>query len=161
MKLYEITGDLLELLAMAEDPDIDPDVFADTLEAVQGEFEEKADGYAKIIRQLEYESAAYDAEAKILRGKKIQADKKIDRLKSTLKESMEITGRTKFKTELFDFGIRNNKPSVVIDDLRMIPQAFLKIKEPEPDKAELYKALKDGAILEGVHLEPSTSLSIR
>lgn len=161
MRLYEIGEDLLEVMAMAEDPDIDPEVFADTLEAVTGEFEEKADGYAKIIRQLEYESSAYRAEAKVLTGKAVTADKKIDRLKGMLKEVMEVTGRTKFKTELFDFGIRNNKPSVVIDDLQKVPQEFLKFKDPEADKTAIYKMLKDGTQTSWAHLEPSSSLSIR
>lgn len=161
MRLYEIGEDLLEVMAMAEDPDIDPDVFADTLEAVTGEFEVKADGYAKIIRQLEYEAAAYNAESKALKNKEQTALKKADRLKASLKEVMEVTGRTKFKTELFDFGIRNNKPSVVIDDLQRVPQEFLKFKDPEADKTAIYKMLKDGTQTSWAHLEPSSSLSIR
>lgn len=161
MNLYELTGEYLSLMAMADDPDIDPEVFADTVDAMDGELEAKADGYAKIIRQLEYEAAAYRAEAKVLTGKAVVADKKVDRLKKALKESMELTGKTSFKTCLFSFGIRNNKPSVVIDDPRKIPVEFLKIKEPEPDKMALYKYLKDGKEMDGVHLEPSESLVVK
>ena len=161
VKLYEVTGELLEVLAMAEDPEIDPDVFADTLEAVEGDFEYKADGYAKIIRQLEYEAAAFGAEAKLFKNKEQTAVKKIDRMKGMLKEAMMITGKEKFKTDLFEFGIRNNKPSVVIDDLAKVPQEFLKFKDPEADKTAIYKALKDGGTASWAHLEPSTSLSIK
>ena len=51
MTLYELTGQYLELLDMAEDAD--PEVFADTLEGIDGEIEDKADNYAKVIRTLE------------------------------------------------------------------------------------------------------------
>lgn len=161
MNLYELTGEYLSLMALADDPDIDPEVFADTLEAMDGELEAKADGYAKIIRQLEYESAAYRAESKVLTGKAVTADKKIDRLKKALKESMELTGKTSFKTELFSFGIRKNKPSVVIEDAKKIPVEFMRTKDPEPDKTALYNYLKSGNVLDGVHLEPSESLVVK
>ena len=48
--LYELTADWLALMEMAEDPDIEEDVFMDTLEGIEGEIEIKADGYAKVIR---------------------------------------------------------------------------------------------------------------
>ena len=39
--LYELTNEYMALLEMAEDPDIDPQAFADTLEALGGELESK------------------------------------------------------------------------------------------------------------------------
>ena len=52
MNLYEITGDYLSLMDMMQDSDADEQILADTLEGIEGEFEEKADAYAKIIRNL-------------------------------------------------------------------------------------------------------------
>jgi hypothetical protein len=77
---------------------------------------------------------------------------------------MEITGKTKFKTELFSFGIRNNAPSVIIDetDISKIPAAYLRIKDPDIDKAKLKEDLKAGVDLSGVaHLVSNTSLLIK
>lgn len=62
--LYELTADWLALMEMAEDPDIEEDVFMDTLEGIEGEIEDKADGYAKVIRQLEHDAEACGTEAK-------------------------------------------------------------------------------------------------
>ena len=51
--LYEITQDYMTILAMMEDPELDPQTLADTMEAVEGELEVKAENYAKVIRNLE------------------------------------------------------------------------------------------------------------
>ena len=42
--LFDLTGNLLRLYEMMDDPDIEPDVLIDTMEAVEGEFEAKAEG---------------------------------------------------------------------------------------------------------------------
>lgn len=161
MTLYEMTEDYKYLLSLAEDPDTDPEVLADTLEAMDGEIEYKADGYAKVIRQLEYDSAALDSEMKRIRNRKTSLDRNIIRMKQALKDSMEAIGKTKFKTELFSFGIQKNKASVVIDDWKLLPPDFLKVQDPVPDKTAIYECLRDGFELNGAHLEQTTSLRIR
>ena len=45
--LYELTGQFKELLEMIEAEEMDLDTLRDTLEAIEGEIEYKADGYAK------------------------------------------------------------------------------------------------------------------
>ena len=51
--LYEITGDYLRLLEMLEEEDnLDPQAFKDTLKGIEGEFEIKADGYARVLKEL-------------------------------------------------------------------------------------------------------------
>ena len=82
-------------------------------------------------------------------------------MKQALKDSMEAIGKTKFKTELFSFGIQKNKASVVIDDWKLLPHDFLKVQDPVPDKTAIYECLRDGFELNGAHLEQTTSLRIR
>ena len=98
MTLYELTDDYRNLLEMAEDPDTDPEAFADTLEGIEGAIEDKADGYAKVIRTLEGDAAACDAESKRLRNKKQTIENNIKRMNAALQYAMEMTGKTKFKT---------------------------------------------------------------
>lgn len=66
MTLYELTSEFQELLAMAEDPDTDPEALADTMEGLTGEIEAKADGYAVVIGELETEEAKFRKEAERL-----------------------------------------------------------------------------------------------
>ena len=66
MTLYELTNDYMELLQMAEDPDIEEDVFRDTLEGIVGAIEDKAEAYAIIIGELTAKADHITAEAKRL-----------------------------------------------------------------------------------------------
>lgn len=162
--LYEITQDYLQIQHMMEDPELDPKTLADTMEGIEGELEVKADGYAKVIRNMESDISAIKAEMTRLSDRKKTIEKNIQTLKLALQKAMEITGKTKFKTELFSFGVRNNAPAVVIDEqyIENIPTEYLRIKEPEIDKTKLKEALKAGVDLEGIaHLEKSSSLIIK
>ena len=164
MTLYELTNDYAELLLMAEDPDADPQAFANTLEGIEGALEDKADNYARVIRNLEADAAACDAESKRLRNKKQTIENNIKRMKGALQYAMQTTGKTKFKTALFSFGIRKNPASVVIDaaNVRDFPEQYVIESEPVLDKKALKDALKAGEDLAGLcHLEQSESLSIR
>ena len=162
--LYEITQDYMTILAMMEDPELDPQTLADTMEAVEGELEVKAENYAKVIRNLEGDIAAIKGEVERLSAKKKTLENNIKNMKSALMMAMETTGKTKFKTELFSFGIRKNAPAVVMDEpyIENVPERFLKYSEPTINKSAIKEAIQSGEDLEGIaHLEQSTSLTIK
>jgi hypothetical protein len=164
MKLYEITEQYLQLLEVASDPEVDPQVIADTMEAVEGDFEDKADGYAKVIAQLSADSDALKKEIDRLQARKKALEGSVKRIKENLQAAMIACDKKKFKTTLFSFGIQKNPASVVMDttDVFSIPAEFLVMRDPEIDKAAIKEALKDGRELEGIaHLEQGESLRIR
>ena len=161
MTLYEITGQFVELLTWAEDPDVDEQAFQDTLESLTAEIEEKADGYAKIIRQLQGEVEAIKAEVDRLTNRKTAIENHITFMKKNLEQSMIATGKEKFKTELFSFNIQNNPASVVLDvDEDMVPDQYSVITK-KVDKKGILQAIKNGEEIEFAHLEQSRSLRIR
>lgn len=164
MTLYELTEDYMNLLELAEDPDIEEDVLRDTMEGIGGALEDKAEGYAKIIRMLEGDAAACDAESKRLRNKKQTIENNIKRMKAALQYAMEVTGKTKFKTALFSFGIQKNPASVVMDEqyIENVPERFLIRKDPEINRKAIKEAINSGEDLTGLaHLEQTESLRIR
>lgn len=164
MTLYEVVQDYLQIQHMMEDPDLDPQTLADTMEGIEGELEVKADGYAKVIRNMEADIEAIKSEVNRLSERKKTIEKNILTLKTALQKSMEITGKTKFKTELFSFGIRKNAPAVVMDEqyIENIPERFLKYSEPTINKVAIKEAIQNGEDLEGLaHLENGTSLIIK
>lgn len=161
MTLYELTEEYRMLLELAEDPEVDPETMSDTLEALGGEIEEKADGYAKVMKQLEADAAALKAEEKRLSTRRTVCENNIKRMKAALQSAMEATGKTKFKTDLFSFGIQKNPAKLVIDDEKQIPHDFMIQPDPVPDNKAIKDALKEGFEFAWCHLEQSESLRIK
>ena len=159
--LYELTNEYMALLEMAEDPDIDPQAFADTLEALGGELEMKADGYARVMKELEGRAATMRFESKRLENGYKTIERNIDRMKHALQDSMVATDKRKFKTDLFSFSIRKNPASVVIDRETSIPPEFLIPQDPKIDMKAIKAAIDRGDDITFAHLEQGESLIIR
>lgn len=165
MTLYELTAEYQQLLDLAEDPDIPEEALADSLEALGMDIEDKADGYAKVIAQLNADASALKAEIDRLTARKRTIERNVDRMKDSLKTAMILTGKTKFKTDLFSFGIQKNPPKVVIDDPSRIYPEYLIEQDPKVDTMAIRNALKDDAeapLWEGIaHLEQTEGVRIR
>ena len=158
--LYELSEQYLQLLSLAEECG-DEQIFADTLEGLDGEIEDKADGCAKAISQINADVSALETEIKRLTAKKTVLENNAKRIKQYLEKNMLLTGKTKFKTQFFSFGIQKNPPSLIIDKPEMVPKEY---HIPQPDKidnAAIKAALKDGASYDWCHLASTESLRIK
>lgn len=165
MNLYELTADFLQLQQMLEDPEVDSQLIHDTMEAVEGELEAKADGYAKVIRNMEGNLVAVKAELDRLSAKKNLLELNIKRLKDHLQASMVATGKTKFKTDLFSFNIQKNggKAPVILDvrGTSELPDSLVRVKE-EPDMDAIRALIEKEGSCQYAHLgERGESLRIR
>lgn len=161
MTLYDLTEEYRLLLELAEDPEVNPETLEDTMEALDGEIEDKADGYAKVIKQLDVNAAALKAEEKRLCAKRTVCENNIKRMKQALQNAMEVANKPKFKTDLFSFGIQKNPAKLVIDDERRIPHDFMTQPDPVPNNKAIREALNEGFEFEWCHLEQTSSLRIR
>lgn len=157
--LYELTGQYLALMEIAEEAD--PDVLKDTLEGIDGEIEDKADNYAKVIKNLEGESKTIEEEIERLGRKKKGIDNSIDSIKKNLERCMIITGKRKFKTTFFSFGIQKNAPSVNVKDESKVPAQFWKKQDPKLDRTSLKEFLKKNGNTDYAELVQGESLRIR
>lgn len=115
--MYELTADWAAVLAMAQDPDVDPQAIADTLEAIGGAIEDKAENTAIVMKELEAEAAKLKAEEQRLKDRRTKVENNIMDIKQRLFDAMKMTGKEKFKTELFSFSIAKNggKIPVIVD----------------------------------------------
>lgn len=142
--LYELTGEYLQLLEMLEEDDrADEQVILDTLEGIEGELEIKADNYAKIIRELSAEAKKFEVEKKRLEARQATLENRAKMLKDNLFCAMKETGKVKFKTDLFSFGIQKNggvQPMRLIPDVP-VPAEYCRM---EPDNAKIREALAAG-----------------
>ena len=160
MKLYEITGEILELLMMAEDSDLDQKMIRDTMEGLDFEFEEKAEAYAKVVKTLEMDIAGLDEEIRRMTKRKATIKNNIDRLKRSLEGAMIATGKRKFKTPLFGFGIQKNPPSLNVLDESKIPEEFWIEQQPKLDKKAALAYVKENEV-DWAELSQTESLRIR
>ena len=151
--LYNLTSDYENILNMLYDEEIDEQMILDTLESIEGEIEDKADGYAKIIKELEAKKNARKEEAKRLTDSAKVFENRVNTLKQNLFNSMKQIGKTKFATNLFSFNIVKNggKQALTID--KEVPEEYTKtVVENDTDK--IRADLEAGKELPFAHLEP-------
>lgn len=159
MNLYDLTTAYMrvqELIEQGED-------YEGILETIEDELEIKADGYARIIRNMEAEVKALKDEEKRLADKRKQRETAIDHLKQNLFNSMKLTGKTKFKTDLFSFSIQKNGGTLpVIMDVptERLPDDLVIIEE-KPNLKAIAKLLEEGEVPYAHFGERGESLRIK
>ena len=82
-------------------------------------------------------------------------------MKESLKEAMEATGKTKFKTALNSYNIQNNPPSLEVTEEKDIPKEFWLSQAPKLDRKSLLKFLKENSDVPGVAIKQTRSLRVR
>lgn len=146
-----------ELIADQEDEQL----LKDTLDSINDALEDKADGYVAVIKSLETDNNAIDEEIKRLRKRKTSNQNGIKRLKETLQQVMEETGKEKFKTALNSYSIAKNPPSLDVQDDSLIPKEYWVSQAPTLNKKDLLKDIKAGTAIKGVELKQTRSLRVR
>lgn len=154
--LYELTGQFLEIYNM----EIDDETKLDTLEAIDWttDYENKVEGYVKVIKSLEADIEARKNEKKRLDELNKSDQSKIDKLKAALAISMTETGQTRVDTTLFKVGFRKSE-AVIVDETKL-PKEYMRAKW-SPDKDKLKELIKNGATIKGAHIEERKNLNIR
>ena len=154
--LYELTGQFLDIYNM----ELDDETKADTLESIDwnSEYEEKVENYIKVIKNNEADIEARKNEIKRLTELNRADERKNERMKEVLKESMDLTGHDRVDTKLFKVSFRKSE-AVEVDDL-LLPEAY-KVATYKPDKKRLKEDLKNGLEILGAELVERKNLSIR
>lgn len=159
--LYEITENLRGLAS------IDPEdkgmavAIRDTMQAVQGEFDEKAKAVASVILNMDSDAEAIQAEIDRLTARKKAIANRQEGIKSYLRENMEACGISKISHPLFSITLAKGREVAIIDNPSLIPDELMYVKtEMRPEKAEILRLLKEGKEVPGAHIERSQS-SIR
>lgn len=155
--LYDIKDRYSELLSL----DLPEDAIADTLEAIEGELEVKADKICHVIANIDSDCEAIDAEIKRLQARKKVLDNRKESLKDYLRTNMAAMDMKKIQTPLFTINRVAGRAMAVITDESKIPQQFQKVSV-SIDKTLLLNALKEGKAVEGAELgESKESLRVK
>lgn len=157
MNLYELTTSYRQIQDMIEQGE---EGLEDTLESLDDAIEEKAVGYAKVIKNNDGRISAIKEEEKRLAEKRRSLENGNKRLKESLQDSMMLNNKRTIKTDLFNFNIQKNPPSVRVIDESMIPKTYYIEQAPKLDRRALINELKENSI-PGVEIHQGESLRIR
>lgn len=162
--LYELTTEYAALLAeydMAEDDARRAEVLI-MIDQVQDDIGDKAEAYARIMKNLQADADAYEAEAKRMAAKAKAAKNAVEGLKMRLLDAMRQFDATEIKTSIGKWRIQNNPWSCEITDADRVPAEY---HIPQPDKIDriaLLKHFKDtGEMLDGVEYVQTAGLRFR
>ena len=170
LRLYEIADNYLQALeGLAEFEDLPAEVIADTLEALQGNFEHKAISVGAYIRTLEAEVSAIGEACKSMERRQNALKRHAERLREYLKLQMERTGLRhirvppqRTKAPCIILRLKANPPSVVVEDEELVPECYKQqVITTKVLKSEIARDLKAGVEVQGAHLVQTTRLVIQ
>lgn len=159
MKLYECTADIQAVLNHHFDSDIERQ---DTLEAVIGQFDEKAQSVVGYWLNQEAELNALDLHIKAMNARRKVLKNQADSLKAYLLRNMQAAHIKTIKANngTFTAKIAKNPPSVEIYDEMQIPDDYCSFKR-EVSKSAIKEALQSGIDVQGARLVQSEGLRIK
>lgn len=167
MNIFEAFEVAAEIRALgeqlrAEQPD--RQAIDDTLEGLAWPLDEKLESLAKLRRMLVGAREARLERAESLRQQAERDDVAIERIEELIQALLQASGRDRAQTALFAFALYRKPAIAVIDDVRQLPQAYLRqapLPPPAPDKRAVLESLKAGQPVPGAHLEEGVRLSIK
>ena len=162
MKLYELTGAYNDIFGLLETEDeLNFQALEDTLQAIEGDLEQKAGGIAKMIISLQKTAEAFGGEAIRLADKKRSLENKVKWLKDYMMQAMEAISKDKIQTDVGTICRQKSPAGVSVIDAKAIPDEFWYQPDPQLDKSSVLSALKRGAQVPGAELHQGYHLRIR
>lgn len=162
LSLYEIDQAVLTVLenGLVFDEEtgevyFDGDNFA-TLEGVRND---KLESVALYVKNLEAEAAAMRAEEKTLAARRQVKERKAERLRQYVSDSMQAFGDSKIETARVALSFRKSE-TVELFAPDLVPTTFVTY-QPKIDKAAIKKALKSGEEIMGAELVTRQNLQIK
>jgi len=164
MKLYEIQQLYVDFANAVESGEIEEETIPDTLESIDGLFEDKIDNIACLIKEWLADAEMIKTEEKALKERREAKEKRANSLKQWVTSVMLSTGKTKLETPRNALSFRKSKSLEIADE------AFFMEKYPELVKEEIKRSIpkkavtdrmKQGEEFVGVNLVERENLQIK
>jgi hypothetical protein len=142
--LYELSAEYAGFLDAYDNASCDDEAqeILQSLVDIHGAIEEKADAYARVIRNKSAEAKAFRDEANRLLAKASAGESLVNRLKKAMLENMTITGQKKIPTSIGAWRTQMNPMSCDVTDPDKVPERF-HVKQPDKiDKAAMIREHK-------------------
>ena len=153
MKLYEIDSAILDCVDVETGEIFDEDKF----EELSLERDAKIENICLWIKNLKAETEALKAEKDAFAQRQKVAENKMESLKRYISSYLD---GTKFESAKVKVTFRKSE-SLEISEDAIVPDEYLRFKEPEVNKTELKKAIKSGVEVPGVALVTNNNIQIK
>lgn len=150
--LYELSAEYAHLIEDYECAETDEEAEAifESIVNTDEDISQKAENYAKLIKNVEADIDSYKKESNRLAEKAKHASNFVDRLKQYVREAMKTSGKDEIKTTIGKWKLQLNPWSCTVTDPDSVPEAY-HIKQPDKiDKTQLLRDFKTtGEIIDG------------
>lgn len=167
MRLYDIANEYVEFLDLVESGEIPEDCIEDTLESITFAIEEKVDNIACMLKNLDAEITAIEAEKKRLAERIKVKTRAYERLKDYLSQTLLRADIKKVETARNKISFRKSEVVEIADESAFLNWAsthrdeFLKYSQPTIDKTLVKEALKADEEIVGATLVTRQNVQIK
>jgi hypothetical protein len=153
--LYEIVAELRDF-EFEVDEETGEIMNADELDKLELARDTKVENICLLVKNLRSDAAAYKAEKDSFAEKEKRAKNEADRLTDYLQRMLD--GAT-FKSTRASVSYRRSE--AVECNMELVPDDYLRYKDPEPDKVKIKNAIKSGIEVDGCCLVENISMQIK
>ena len=160
--LYDITSELRAAMdALEIDEETGEILNADELDAATNAFDDKVDGVACYIKELDALAEGIHKERMNLADRERVTANKAARLKDYLANCLDAAGRSKFESERNRLSFRRSKRIDIIDESKLPEDFVVRVETTRPDKKAIKDAIESGEEVNGAALVINRSLQIK
>lgn len=162
--LYELSAGYASLLDMYDLAETEPERadILDMLASAEGDIAEKAEAYARIMKNKQAEAEGLKAEIDRLTAKRRAAEAVVDRLKDAIANAMLMVGAKEIGTTIGKWRLQDNPWSCEVLDVNAVPEEWHIKVEDKIDRAGLVRHFKEtGEMIDGVEFRRSTGARFR
>ncbi|WP_447545582.1 siphovirus Gp157 family protein [Neisseria gonorrhoeae] len=160
LTLYRCAADVQAALDYYFDSETERE---DTLEAVIGQFEVKAQSVIAYIKNQEITEKMLEGHIGRMTGKLKAVKAQNQSLKDYLARNMQAAGITEIKADdgTFKASFRKSEAVVILDEAQIPAEFMREAVKTEPDKTAIRKAIESGRQVAGAKIEGRQNLQIR
>lgn len=166
-RLYELAQNYTAFFDAWENGDIPEEAVTDTLEAMEGEIDEKCDNTACYIKDLIAQAANIKEEIKTLTARAKALENRAERLKDYMVYAMDRIGASKIETARNVIKVSVSHPTVIRDEAAFLKWAqengsdLLSFKQPTPDKTAIKDAIAEGREVPFCYIDDKKNICIK
>ena len=162
--LYEISAEYAAFLEAYESASCEEEAaeILQSLVDIHGSLEEKAENYAKLIKNVKADAKAFKDESDRLDKKWKVAKNFAERLEGAMLDAMKLTGTKEIPTSIGKWKTQLNPMSCDVTDPDKVPERF-HVKQPDKiDKAAMIREHKaTGEMFEGAEFKQEMGVRFR